>query len=153
MILQMEWADAQLWRAVLAAADRIDDRTRELVVHVHQVQHAFLGVWRGEPLDLRDPSSFGSLEAIRDWGRAAHLGIQAFLDSADDDAKQRPVVMPWATPEMAVPTLGETFVQVPMHSMYHRGQVNARLRTLGGEPPLVDFIFWVWSGKPRAAWD
>ena len=40
-----------------------------------------------------------------------------------------------------------------MHSTYHRGQVNVRLRELGGEPQLVDFIAWVWEGKPRAVWD
>jgi uncharacterized damage-inducible protein DinB len=48
------------------------------------------------------------------------------------------------------PTLAETIFQVTSHSTYHRGQVNARLRELGGEPPLVDFIAWVWFGKPTA---
>jgi hypothetical protein len=34
----------------------------------------------------------------------------------------------------------------------HRGQINARLRTLGAQPPLVDYIGWIWFGKPRAEW-
>jgi uncharacterized damage-inducible protein DinB len=42
--------------------------------------------------------------------------------------------------------------QVTSHSTHHRGQVNARLRALGGEPPLVDYIAWVWFGKPAADW-
>ena len=46
------------------------------------------------------------------------------------------------------PTLAETALQVAMHSTYHRGQVNARLRQIGGEPPLVDFIAWIWFGRP-----
>jgi len=50
------------------------------------------------------------------------------------------------------PTLGETMFQVTSHSTYHRGQVNMRLRGIGGEPPLVDFIAWVWFGKPTAEW-
>jgi hypothetical protein len=29
--------------------------------------------------------------------------------------------------------------------------VNARLREMGGELPLVDFIAWVWFGKPDRA--
>jgi len=45
-------------------------------------------------------------------------------------------------------SLAETLFQVPAHSTYHRGQVNALIRNAGGEPPLVDFIVWVWLGKP-----
>jgi uncharacterized damage-inducible protein DinB len=46
----------------------------------------------------------------------------------------------------------ETLLQIPMHSHYHRGQVNTRLRELGATPPLVDFIAWAWMGKPAAEW-
>ena len=34
------------------------------------------------------------------------------------------------------------------HSTYHRGQVNARLREIGAEPPLVDYIAWLWFDRP-----
>ena len=43
-------------------------------------------------------------------------------------------------------------MQVALHSTYHRGQINARIRELGGEPPLTDFIAWVWAGKPQPSW-
>jgi uncharacterized damage-inducible protein DinB len=49
-------------------------------------------------------------------------------------------------------TMRETMLQVAMHSTYHRGQVNARLRELGAEPPLTDYIAWLWMGKPAAEW-
>jgi uncharacterized damage-inducible protein DinB len=52
-----------------------------------------------------------------------------------------------------VPTLADTMFRVGNHSTYHRGQVNARLRAVGGEPPLVDHIAWVWLGRPAASWD
>jgi uncharacterized damage-inducible protein DinB len=39
-----------------------------------------------------------------------------------------------------------------MHSGYHRGQVARRLREHGAEPPLGDFIAWVWMGRPEADW-
>ena len=51
-----------------------------------------------------------------------------------------------------VPTLAETMFQVTSHSTYHRGQVNARLREVGGQPPLVDYIAWIWFGRPDAEW-
>ena len=44
-------------------------------------------------------------------------------------------------------------IQVAMHTAYHRGQINTRVRELGGEPKLVDFIAWIWYGKPKADWN
>jgi uncharacterized damage-inducible protein DinB len=52
----------------------------------------------------------------------------------------------------STPTLGETIFQVTSHSTYHRGQVNARLREVGGNPPLVDYIAWIWFGRPTPNW-
>ena len=51
-----------------------------------------------------------------------------------------------------VTTIGDTALQVALHGTYHRGQINARLREIGGEPPLVDYIAWIWLGRPAAAW-
>jgi uncharacterized damage-inducible protein DinB len=39
-----------------------------------------------------------------------------------------------------------------MHSAHHRGQALRRLRELGVEPPLCDFIVWIWTGRPDADW-
>jgi uncharacterized damage-inducible protein DinB len=49
-------------------------------------------------------------------------------------------------------TIAETMQQVPLHSLYHCGQINARLREVGGEPPTVDYIVWIWLERPRADW-
>ena len=69
------------------------------------------------------------------------------------------VSMPWVKAfeaqlgrTLSTPTLGETIFQVTSHSTYHRGQVNARLREVGGEPPLVDYIAWIWFGRPEPDW-
>ncbi len=43
-------------------------------------------------------------------------------------------------------------IQVYLHSSYHRGQVNSLIRRSNNEPPLTDFIAWVWLGKPAALW-
>ena len=48
--------------------------------------------------------------------------------------------------------LADTILQVATHTGHHRGQVITRLRALGGDPPLVDFIVWVSAGKPDAIW-
>jgi uncharacterized damage-inducible protein DinB len=49
-------------------------------------------------------------------------------------------------------TLGETMLQIASHSTHHRAQNNSQLRELGAKPPLVDYIAWLWSGRPDAEW-
>jgi uncharacterized damage-inducible protein DinB len=156
----MEWADAAVWGAALAHAPAADDpRLRDLLLHLHTVQRAFLLVWTKGELSFPDTADFPGIESVRQWSFPVYAIANRFLDSVDVADLQRPVVMPWATQLSARlgrtpddPTLAETIFQVTSHSTYHRGQVNARLRELGGEPPLVDFIAWVWLGKPDPAW-
>jgi uncharacterized damage-inducible protein DinB len=50
------------------------------------------------------------------------------------------------------PTVAETVLQVVNHTTHHRAQVQARLRALGGEPQLVDYIGWIWFGRPAPGW-
>jgi len=154
----MRWADAVVWRAALAHGPAGEDkRLRDLFAHLHMVQHAFLSVWRGE---RPQSPEFGRLADVAPWARAYHDDVQAHLAALDDAALEGTMVMPWADrlsvrvgrAAAAPTTLRETMLQVPMHSTYHRGQVNARLRELGTEPPLTDYIAWLWFGKPAAEW-
>ena len=56
------------------------------------------------------------------------------------------------TGKVPILTMGETLLQVVNHSTYHRGQINSRLREVGGTPPMTDFIAWVGLGKPVVDW-
>lgn len=81
------------------------------------------------------------------------------MEWADAAALERPIGTPGLEPyeqqlgrRFDRPSLAETIMQVVTHSAYHRGQLAARLRELGGEPPLVDYIAWIWFGRPGAEW-
>jgi uncharacterized damage-inducible protein DinB len=156
----MEWADAIAWRAVLSSeAARGDDRIRLWLYHIHMVQRAFLHVWRNEAPKFRDPAEFPDLAAIVAWGKEGHREIQEFLASTDQASLERPVSLPWAAEvekmlgrPISDLTLAQSAMQVVLHSIHHRGQVNARLRSLGGEPQFLDYIAWVWAGQPAADW-
>lgn len=160
LLQHMEWADAAVWRAVLdcpAAAD--DTRLRDVLLHLHGVQRAFLTVWTAQPPPSPPSGARPALPDVRAMARAYHRDLGAALPSFDEAALTRPIRMPGLEPyeqqfgiRFADPTLAETMVQVTGHSTYHRGQVNARLRELGGEPPNVDYIAWIWFGRPRAEW-
>ncbi|MBV9774034.1 MAG: damage-inducible protein DinB [Gemmatimonadetes bacterium] len=159
LMRHMEWADSLAWNAVLThPASEGDAPTRERLMHVHGVQWAYLQIWRGEPLDLPDPSSFHDLPAVRAWGRGYHAAAVGFMESLDPATLGNEIHFPWAAQlvqrfgALHPSTLSQTILQITSHSTYHRGQVNARLREIGGEPPLTDFIVWVWRGEPAPEW-
>lgn len=149
----MEWADATVWAAVrnLGADDK---RLRELLQHLHGTQRAFFDAWREKNFE-RGMLTEHTLAAIEQWAREYHREIRVFLDDLDDSSLDRAMRLPWADrfAKGAQPTtLGDTMIQITAHSTYHRGQVNMRMRELGGEPPLVDFIAWLWQGRPAPPW-
>lgn len=156
----MEWADAKVW-AETPLGSPPDPRLRELLVHVHVVQRAFFSAWTGRPVTeaFKRGEDFDSLGAVRAWAQPLYAEIHRFIESATGEQLSAPITLPWAgmiaeqlgtTPHDT--TLADTCFQVTSHSTYHRGQVNSRLREIGSEPPLVDFIAWAWFGKPDAEW-
>jgi uncharacterized damage-inducible protein DinB len=161
LVQHMEWADATVWRSVLAhEGAHTDPRLRDLLTHLHLVQRLFLMVWRNEPLlPIRSFGDFAEIVDLRERAASYYPEAHEFFATLDAAAMTRGVVMPFVAEQerrqgttFAVPTLAETIFQVTSHSTYHRGQVNARLREVGAEPPLVDYIAWVWFGRPDPDW-
>jgi uncharacterized damage-inducible protein DinB len=161
LLRHMEWADAKVWAAVPEASPP-DPRLAELLVHIHVVQRAFFMVWTGGDVStaFRSAADFPSLAELRDWAQAYYQPAHSFVNGLADWQLDAVVAMPWAAQvqeQLGRPpgstSIGETCVQVASHSTYHRGQVNVRLRELGAEPPLVDYIAWLWFGRPAAEWN
>lgn len=153
-MLHMEWADSTVWSAVHKFQGTEDKRLADLLNHLHMTQAAFLDAWRGMQFDAK---SFRerSLAETEHFARECYCTARNFTEALDAAMLDRPVNLPWAEhfAKPANPTnLGETIMQVSQHSTYHRGQANMRLREIGGEPPLVDYIAWLWMGRPKANW-
>lgn len=157
----MEWADSKVWSTLAGASIRSDDRLQHLLVHVHVVQRSFLHVWTGQPVEeaYRTAASFADLDEVRAWARPYYPLAARFFDAVSDRALCAPLAPPWAAQvEQALgmapgeTTLGDTCFQVASHTTYHRGQVNTRIRELGFDPPLVDFIAWRWFREPGPVW-
>lgn len=156
----MHWADATVWAAVLATdAAAADTKLADLFYHIHSVQRAFLAVWTHSPIALPKREQFVSLQQIADWGRTYHAGMPDVLSTFTAEDLDQVAVVPWSRfmekqygQKTQDTTLGETMHQVVLHSTYHRGQINALLRERGGEPPLADYITWIWAGRPAPAW-
>ena len=155
----MEWADALEWSTVLAHPALLEDAfIRERLHHIHMVQRAFLWIWRGQDPPLDRGESLRGVDLAR-WGRAYHPEAALFLRALGESRLEEQVRFPWAAriaerlgAQATTPLLGQTLLQVVGHSTSHRGQVSARIRELGVEPPMTDFIAWAIAGKPQPAW-
>ena len=155
----MEWADAVVWSSVMASSgEQTDAKLRDYLHHLHMVQYAFLKTWRGEPLEM-PKQSFDDAQSLMLWGRAYYGKAMAHLATLNDEKLSEPMALAWSgmveqvlgrSPETT--TVGDTVLQVALHSLYHRGQINTRLREVGEKPPLVDYIAWVWFGRPAPVW-
>lgn len=155
----MEWADAKVWASVISSENaEKDSKLYEYFYHLHIAQYAFLRAWRGEPRETPYPK-FDNSKDLMLWGKAYYSELFEHLKAVTDEKLLEVMLLSWATmvekrlgvaPQNT--TLNDTMLQVALHSQYHRGQINTRLREVGVEPPLVDYIAWVWLGRPTASW-
>lgn len=159
LFTHMEWADSLIWKSVSGTEAARQDRTvMERLHHIHVVQRIYLQMWLGQPNRGRELSAFNDLLEVHSWARDYYRDLWKFIESVDAEVFSQSVEFPWAEElvkwfgEARSATVQEAIVQVAMHTSHHRGQLCTMIRHLGGEPPLVDFIGWVWMGKPNAAW-
>ncbi|MBR9979077.1 MAG: hypothetical protein KFH87_13415 [Bacteroidetes bacterium] len=156
----MHWADATVWQSVLnSERTSEDEKIAELFHHVHSVQRAFLAVWTQSPIALPKREHFVSMQQLADWGRTYHAELISVLGNIDTGRLPEQVHVPWSrfmekqygyTPGET--TFEETMHQVLLHSTHHRGQIVRRLRELEVEPPMIDYIAWLWQGRPDPVW-
>ena len=150
-----EWADAEHWRAFEAHATALADKAiRARLLHIHQVQYAY--VWiagtRAAQFEFRKIEDFPTMADLKQYARQGHAQMIAIVKAATEKQLDETLEIPWFQPPLKV-SVRHALMQAAMHSHYHRGQNATRLRELGGEPPMTDFILWVRDGKPAAKWE
>lgn len=152
LLAHAEWANAVFFHAWGKSPAREHEEMRRRVRHMAGVQAGFLCVLRGESPDHdpnAPPPSFDELKTRAQW---SHGGLRDFAAALDAAGAERKVQIPWFPDPPCVITVAEALVQVAMHTQHHRGQLMTRLKDFGGEPKNVDWIIWLWKGKPAARW-
>jgi len=154
LFAHQEWADAEHWCAFEAYPAALADKAiRERLLHIHLVQHGFSWVTALQ----RPEFAFKKLEdfpAMADLKKYAQQGLKELgerLKETDHQRMEELIEVPWFKPMLKI-SVRQALTQAAMHSHYHRGQNATRLRELGGEPPMTDFIVWLRDGKPAARW-
>ena len=144
------WADAAILAAVRshpAAAE--DEALRKTLHHIAVTQRAFLSLFLERPFDpkteFRIPTELKDIEALF---REAHRDETAYVGKLEEAGLSRVLDLPWIGSRAST---GEALMQVVMHSQSHRGQCATRLRAIGGNPPMTDFIVWI-KDRPVPVW-
>jgi uncharacterized damage-inducible protein DinB len=149
------WADAEHWRAIGAQPPARDDQAiRSRLHHIAIVQRAFLWAVGGreEKFVITNPEDFATFADLKQYAREHHDRLCAYMATVSDARLTEPIEIPWFEDPPLTLKIEEALMQGAMHSHYHRGQNAARLRELGGEPPVTDLIAWYWKGRPAAVW-
>ncbi|TSA23891.1 hypothetical protein D4R75_02530 [bacterium] len=152
-----EWADAELWKAVEACPGALDQEDiSKRFRHFHSTQYAYLQLLRGEKADVRSfISRFGDsvpIQTVKQNAIETHRELAKFLADLPESKLEEKLFIPWFKDPTFIVTTTQALVQVAMHSQYHRGQNATRLREVGGTPPTLDFVLWIWKGRPKAEW-
>jgi uncharacterized damage-inducible protein DinB len=161
----MAWADAVFFHALGKADEAKEDPgIQERLTHSLGTQELFLQNLKGEDrlpwerilAGKEQPPWAGrpnpGFEALKEWARRNHAGFAAFLGGCEEDQLQRKVRIPWIPAPPCLLTVAEALLQVSLHTQHHRGQCITLMKALGGQPKNVDFLIWVWKGRPAPRW-
>ena len=146
------WANAAFFRA-WAEPLRENEELRRRVDHLVGVQQGFLSVLRGEKPGGPPPGPPDTFHNLLSRAKLCHAGLDAFAAGLTADDLERRVHVKWFGDPPFFVSVRDALVQVAMHSQHHRGQLMTRLRDLDGTPVNVDYIIWLWMGKPAAGWE
>jgi len=115
----------------------------DLLAHILAARRMWLfrfGVLETEPPDL-----FPEKATLADLPRQLHQVQEAwstYLERLDDAELSRVFEYQSYDSGRFRNTIEDILTQLFGHSLYHRGQIAALVRSLGGEPAVTDFVYW-----------
>lgn len=152
LLAHQAWADAALLNAVLRHPPATQDEPlRKTLHHIGVVQLFFTSLMLDREFDaaveVQPPAQTSAL--IPYFQRAAAACADS-IANLTPDGLERPLPTPYFKDNP--PTVREALLQLILHSQNHRGQCATRLRELGGQPPVLDYIIWKVT-RPEPQWD
>jgi uncharacterized damage-inducible protein DinB len=142
------WADTTHWKALRENAALLEDaEVRKRLNHMVAAMKLLTGLARGETPDLAPAKEIDSIDDLAAAMRNAQANLTAALESVDLDkmiALPRGPKGPFEAPAHVL------LLQAFMHGQHHRGQNASRMRQLGVDPPMTDFVIWYALGRPNA---
>jgi uncharacterized damage-inducible protein DinB len=152
LLAHAEWANAVFFHIWNKSPAREHEEMRQRVGHLIGVQEGFLAVLRGGDPGVPPDGPPPMFSALKERAVSSHTGLREFIGMLDEAALARTVQIPWFPAPPCIIRVDQALVQVAMHTQHHRGQLMTRLKDFGGEPKNVDWIIWLWKGRPQPRW-
>jgi uncharacterized damage-inducible protein DinB len=154
LMFYQEWADAvflKIWERTPNAID--DSEMLKRWEHVVLVQNAFHDVLRNNETQLpKSDRPLPGLVELKTFCKNNHEQLKKLISELNQSDLERAVEIRWFPDRPAVLTPAEALMQVLLHTQHHRAQNLTRLQALGGKRIVIDWISWIWKGKPEAQW-
>jgi uncharacterized damage-inducible protein DinB len=153
LIRYEEWADAHFLQAWEQTPDAASDKEMlQRWAHVVTVQNAFFNILKGKEVTFSREDEFPPVSQLKIRTQSNHSQLKSLIqDYSSEDLEQR-VFIPWLPDRQTTLTRFEALIQIVMHTQHHRAQNMTKLQTHGGKPGVIDWIMWVFKGKPEAKW-
>jgi uncharacterized damage-inducible protein DinB len=140
------WADGEHWKMFHANNALLEDaEIRKRLNHMATACEMLSTLARGEAPDAAAMKEREGVEEIEAAMRAAAEGLERTLQTADPD---RMISLPRGPKGPFQAPAGVLLLQALMHAQHHRGQNASRMRELGVNPPMTDYVIWYAVGRP-----
>ena len=118
---------------------------RALDLHAHLAMSRQMWLFRLGG-DATPPQTFHpenlSLEDVRALVRRTEQQWSAFLAQVPDDDVDTTIEYEGLASGRFRSRLGDIFTHLAAHTLHHRGQMAALVRSAGGQPANTDYMFW-----------
>jgi uncharacterized damage-inducible protein DinB len=140
------WADTKHWKVFDTHPKALkDEKVQKRIQHIYQVQRAFLLICQKKNLDRRLLVEVQDMSILKKNIEDSHKEAIEFVKNISDECLKEVVNIPWFKDPPVNITTEQALMQAAMHSHYHRAQNATRLREIGIDPPLTDYIVWLWK--------
>lgn len=152
LVLHKEYANASLLKAVRKHEPAAEDpELRKLLHHIILANRYWLFLILELPFAVEEesrlPESLGGITALY---RETHEQEGQWIARLHEDDLARALETPFI-PGLHC-SVAQAIMQVCLHSQGHRAQCASLFRSLGGDPPTLDFILWL-KDRPAANWE
>jgi uncharacterized damage-inducible protein DinB len=145
------WAEARMLDACrLVPPERYGDEpapgwssVRTSVAHIAGAADLWLRRFLGQPADSFIPESELAIpDAVARRSVETHDGFDRLIAGLSPDQVAAPFTYKNIKGVTSTVPLWAALRHVVNHATYHRGQVASKLKLLGVEPPITDFVYW-----------
>ena len=140
------WADAAHWKALHENSTLLEDaEIGKRLNHMIGALRMLTALARGE---RPDASAMSGVEPVDRLEAAQGKANGEILEALNTIDLQKMIPLPrgprgpWEAPA------GVLLLQAITHGQHHRGQNASRMRQLGVNPPMTDFVVWYALGRP-----